>query len=123
MPRDGGGRLDLGSDVELTHLRLEKTSEGDISPDHGIGELTAINWGKGSEAEEAKEHLSAIIEVLNERFGLMLGTADQLTFDRFEATWLADPHLLDHARANPIENFRLVFKRRVHQEHRGPHGR
>jgi hypothetical protein len=34
-PEDGGGRLDLGSDVELTHLRLEKTSEGDITPDHG----------------------------------------------------------------------------------------
>jgi len=29
--------LDLGSDVELTHLRLEKTSEGDITPDHGVG--------------------------------------------------------------------------------------
>ena len=109
VPRDVGGRLDLGSDVELTHLRLEKTSEGDISPDHGIGEVTAIYSGKGSEAEEAKEHLSAIIEVLNERFGLMLGTADQLFFDQIEATWLADPHLLDQARANPIENFRLVF--------------
>ena len=27
LPTDGGGRLDLGSEVELTHLRLEKTSE------------------------------------------------------------------------------------------------
>jgi type I restriction enzyme R subunit len=106
---DGGGRLDLGSDVELTHLRLEKTSEGDIGPDHGVGELSAIYSGQGKGAEEEREHLSAIIDVLNERFGLMLGTADQLFFDQLEATWLDNEHLVAQARANPIENFRLVF--------------
>ncbi len=26
-----------------------------------------------------------------------------------EETWLADEHLVDQARANPLENFRLVF--------------
>ncbi len=109
LPTDGGGRLDLGSEVELTHLRLEKTSEGGITPDHGVGELTAIYSGQGKEAEEEKEHLSTIIEVLNERFGLLLGTADQLFFDQMEATWLGDEQLVAQARANPIENFRLVF--------------
>jgi type I restriction enzyme R subunit len=109
LPEDGGGRLDLGSDVELTHLRLEKTSEGDIGPDHGVGELTAIYSGEGKEADEEKEHLSTIVEQLNERFGLTLGTADQLFFDQMEATWLGDEQLVAQARANPIENFRLVF--------------
>lgn len=47
--------------------------------------------------------------MLNERFGTMLGTADQLFFDQLEATWLADEQLVAQARANPIENFRLVF--------------
>ena len=110
LPSDGGGRLDLGSEVELTHLRLEKTSETQaITPDTGIGELKSIYSGRGREAEEAREHLSAIIGVLNERFGLALGTADQLFFDQMEATWLGDPHLVAQARANPLENFRLVF--------------
>jgi type I restriction enzyme R subunit len=110
LPTEGGGRLDLGSEVELTHLRLEKTSETQqITPDHGIGELSAIYSGKGKEAEEEKERLSAIIEVLNERFGMALGTADQLFFDQLEATWLGDEQLVAQARANPIENFRLVF--------------
>jgi type I restriction enzyme R subunit len=110
LPSDGGGRLDLGSEVELTHLRLEKTSETQaITPDKGVGELSAIYSGRGREAEEAREHLSAIIGVLNERFGLALGTADQLFFDQLHATWLADDHLMDQARANPLENFRLVF--------------
>ena len=95
--------------MELTHLRLEKTSESSITPLSGVGELSAIYSGKGREAEERTESLSAIIEVLNERFGLGLGTADQLFFDQLERTWLDDEHLVAQARANPIENFRLVF--------------
>jgi len=109
LPPDGGGRLDLGAQVELTHLRLEKTSEGSITPEHGVGELKAIYDGKGKQANEEKEHLSKIVDVLNERFGLDLGTVDQLFFDQLEATWLDDDHLVSQARANPIENFRLVF--------------
>lgn len=109
LPSDGGGRLDLGAEVELTHLRIERTSEGSITPDKVIGELKAIYSGRGPEAEEQKEHLSKIVEVLNERFGMTLGTADQLFFDQMEASWLADEHLVDQARANPLENFRLVF--------------
>ena len=71
--------------------------------------LPSIPAARGREAEEAREHLSAIIEVLNARFGLALGTADQLFFDQLHAKWLADDHLMDQARANPLENFRLVF--------------
>lgn len=107
--REGGGRLDLGAQVELTHLRLEKTSEGSITPEHGVGDLKAIYDGQGKQAEEEKERLSTIVNVLNERFGLDLGNADQLFFDQLEATWLDDDHLTAQARANPIENFRLVF--------------
>jgi type I restriction enzyme R subunit len=109
LPSEGGGRLDLGSEVELTHLRLEKTSEGSIGPDRGVGELSAIYSGQGRQAEEEKDKLSAIIQVLNERFGMALGPADQLFFDQMEATWLGDAQLVAQARANPIENFRLVF--------------
>jgi type I restriction enzyme R subunit len=109
LPSDGGGRLDLGAEIELTHLRIERTSEGAITPDKGIGDLKAIYDGRGPEAEEQKEHLSKIVEVLNERFGTTLGTADQLFFDQMEASWLADEHLVDQARANPLDNFRLVF--------------
>ncbi|HEY8868347.1 MAG TPA: hypothetical protein VIM30_03050 [Candidatus Limnocylindrales bacterium] len=108
-PADAGGRLDLGSEVQLTHLRLEKTSEGAITPSEGVGELKAIYSGKGPEADETKERLSAIIEVLNERFGIALGTADQLFFDQLEATWLNNEQLVAQARANPLENFALVF--------------
>jgi type I restriction enzyme R subunit len=109
LPTDRGGMLDLGSEVELTHLRLEQTSQGSLTPDHGLGELKAIYSGKGPVDEPEKAHLSKIVDVLNERFGLQLTLADQLFFDQLEATWLDDPQLAAQARANPIQNFRLVF--------------
>ena len=59
--------------------------------------------------EEEKEHLSAIIKVLNERFGLQLTLGDQLLFDQFEEGWVADDDLSAQARANSLENFKLVF--------------
>jgi type I restriction enzyme R subunit len=109
LPSVGGGRLDLGSEVELTHLRLEQTSSGSITPLAGDYEPLSAHSGSGKKAAEEREHLSRIVEVLNERFGMLLGTADQLFFDQLEATWLDDAHLMDQARANPIENFKLVF--------------
>jgi len=109
LPTDRGGSLDLGSEVQLTHLRLEKTSEGSIGPSRGVGELKSIYDGQGKQTDEERERLSAIIQVLNDRFGMALGPADQLFFDQMEATWLGDPQLVAQARANPIENFKLVF--------------
>jgi hypothetical protein len=40
-------RLDLGQEVELTHLRLEKTFEGSMALDHGEGEVRTIFDGRG----------------------------------------------------------------------------
>jgi type I restriction enzyme R subunit len=110
LPSENSGRLDLGSEVELTHLRLEQTSAGSIGPDEGEGDLESIYSGKGREDAEGKpEHLSKIIDVLNQHFGTILGTADQLFFDQLEQTWLADEQLVAQAKANPLDNFRLVF--------------
>ncbi len=56
--------------------------------------------------------LSEIVSTLNERFGLNLDERDQLLFDQFEQTWLADPEVVAQARGNSLDNFRLVFDRR-----------
>ncbi|MDA8034822.1 MAG: hypothetical protein M0T71_11750 [Actinomycetota bacterium] len=55
------------------------------------------------------EPLSQIVDELNERFGMNLSERDQLLFDQFEATWLADPEVVAQASANSLEHFRLVF--------------
>ena len=55
------------------------------------------------------EHLSSIVEVLNERFGTDLTDVAKLLFDQFEENWVQDRELSDQAQNNTIENFRLVF--------------
>ena len=105
-------RLDLGSEVELTHLRDEVTFEGSLSLDADTGEVKTI-FGEGGAAkhEPPVEPLSEIVDELNERFGLNLDERDQLLFDQFEETWVADPEVVAQAQNNTFENFRLVFDR------------
>ena len=85
--------------------------------------MVAIFSGRGPEHEPDPEHLSRIVEVINERFGLDLGDTDQLLFDQFEETWAADEELAARARENAFENFRLVFDRDVHGHGRHADGR
>jgi type I restriction enzyme R subunit len=111
LPGQAAERLDLGSEVELTHLKIAQTFEGTGSLEEGGGDVVAIFSGRGKEHELEPEHLSRIVEVINERFGLELGDTDQLLFDQFEETWAADETLASRARENTYENFRLVFDR------------
>ena len=111
LPGSSEGRLDLGREVELTHLRLDKTFEGSASLTEGGGVLRAIFDGRGPRHGAEAEHLSQIIDVINERFGLKLTDTDQLLFDQFEQSWVADPTLAEQAKQNTLPNFRLAFDR------------
>jgi type I restriction enzyme R subunit len=102
--------LDLGEQVELTHLRTEMTFEGSIALESDTGEVqTIFGEGLGRQTEPELEPLSEIVAELNERFGLNLDEQDQLLFDQFEETWVADPEVVAQAKGNSLENFRLVF--------------
>ncbi|MGH3005678.1 MAG: type I restriction endonuclease subunit R [Gaiellaceae bacterium] len=111
LPGQAAERLDLGSEVALTHLKIAQIYEGSASLEEGGGEVVAIFSGRGPEHEPEKEHLSRIVDVMNERFGLELGDADQLLFDQFEEAWAADESLAARAKNNDFQNFRLVFDR------------
>jgi type I restriction enzyme R subunit len=105
-------RLDLGTEVELTHLRNEITFEGSLALAAETAEVrTMFGDGGGQRNEPAVEPLSQIVHELNERFGLNLDQRDQLLFDQFEETWVADPKVAAQARNNTLDNFRLVFDR------------
>ena len=111
LPGQAAERLDLGREVQLTHLKIAQTYEGSGSLEEGGGEIVAIFSGRGPEHDPESEHLSRIVDVMNERFGLELGEADQLLFDQFEESWAADEKLAARARNNDFQNFRLVFDR------------
>jgi type I restriction enzyme R subunit len=102
--------LDLGSQLELTHLRHEITYEGSLSLAAGIGDVRSTLRDTSDKRYEPEVlPLSHIVDVLNERFGLELGESDKLLFNQFEEDWAADTELVDQARSNTLENFRLVF--------------
>ena len=103
-------RLDLGSEVELTHLRTEITYEGSLALSAQEGPVKGIaGGGRGKQHELDMEPLSKIVDVLNDHFGMKLGDTDQLLFNQFEESWAADKDLTDQAKSNSLENFRLVF--------------
>jgi type I restriction enzyme R subunit len=109
-------RLDLGSEVELTHLRNQVTHSGSLSLVSDTGEVRSFfGEGTGGQQELELERLSSIIDVLNERFGLDLTEADKLLFDQFEESWVEDGELSDQARSNTLDNFRLAFDRKFLQ--------
>ena len=116
--RDSGTveRLDLGTEVELTHLRHQIVFSGKLALNQEIGEVRSFfGEGQGTQQQIDLEHLSSIVEVLNERFGTDLNDVDKLLLDQFEESWVADDELSDQAKNNSLENFRLVFDRKFLQ--------
>jgi len=66
-----------------------------------------------SKAKDDEVELSAIIEVLNERFGTEVNTADQVLFDQFVEAAELDDEVVQRAKANPFDNFALAMKGKV----------
>ena len=110
--RDPGSSLDLGTEIELTHLRHEMTFEGSVALTSDIGEVRTVFDGTGRKAESAEEALSQIISTLNERYGLKLAEADRLHFEGIAASLVADVTLQQQAAANTVDNFRIAFEQR-----------
>lgn len=105
------GALDLGSAVELTHLRMEKTYEGSLSLTHEQGEVTTIFSGTGRRHTADEEPLSRIIAELNERFGTSWTEADRVFYEAV-ATKLAERKDMQQAAAvNDPDNFKLVLEK------------
>ena len=111
--REGDGGLDLGSEVELTHLRIEEKGRIDASlagsePD--TEPLPPFGPGGGTGAGDPQhERLSKVVERLNERHALNLTITDALLFEQFKGDWLADEDLAAKAKVNDYEHFLIAF--------------
>jgi type I restriction enzyme R subunit len=107
-PADAG--LDLGSEVELTHLRNEGISSGSISLDPAThGEVATIYSGAGSQHRPDEEPLSKIIALLNERFGTSWSLQDRVFYDVVADKVAAQPAIQQAAAVNTPENFKIVL--------------
>lgn len=113
LPRpDFGPHYRFDNEVALQFYRLQKISEGSIDLQSGVGgEIkgpTAVGTGRAGDEEI---ELSALIDILNERFGTDFRPADQLFLDSVREEAVADEDLRQAAAANTIENFSYVFRR------------
>ena len=101
-----GFGIDLGSEVELTHLRHEKVFEGSISLPGEEGEVTTIYSGAGPLTDPEEELLSEIIARINERFGTDWTEEDQLVFEAAAQDLVKDDEIRNQAINNDEATFR-----------------
>ncbi len=110
--RRSGDAVDLGGQVELTHLRQVLTSEGRVVVDSHGGEVRAIYNPEGDARPPEEEPLSRIVRDLNERYGMNLSEAHRLHLEAMALDMASDPEVRLEASANSFENFRLEFDKR-----------
>lgn len=109
--REGGGMLDLEDDVNLAFYRLTRTFEGSVSLEAGdTGVLTGSKELGTSKAEEdAKSPLSAVITIINDKYGTDFDENDKLFWDQVNNDLALDEALTEQARTNDLDNFRHAF--------------
>ena len=110
LPDQRGSRIDLGSQVELTHIRISQTFQGSASLDHGDGEMTTVFDGDKGGQETEQTPLSTIVETLNEKFGTNFDENDQLFIDQVDNDLQQNDTIRAQAQANSFENFLLEFE-------------
>lgn len=106
LPRRADGSVDIG-EVDLSHLRVEKTGEYDVSlAPEGPAVVRGFGDGVGGAKEPEKSLLSELIEKFNERFGTDF--TEQDVVKPFNEA-IADPKVRLAAVANDEEGFGQVF--------------
>ena len=101
-----GESIDLGSEVELTHLRHEKGPGGPVPLPEGTGEVVTIYSGDGRLGDPAEELLSEIIAHINERFGTNWTDKDRLVWDAAAQELVEDEQIQNQAVNNDEDTFR-----------------
>lgn len=113
LPSSASGAIDVGSDITLTHFRLEQDRST-------VGELVAADDpqvafptdGGTPQGPVPLALLIEIIEAFNDRFGAQLAEEDALPFEHIKAKALADASLATIAHANSLDQFELIYEQR-----------
>src|SRR5207247_5329403 len=105
-PARADGSVDLGERVQLTHLRVAKTGDCDISLKKGEGVLKAFSGDGPSGYEPTLAPLSELIDRLNETFGTNLTEADRLHLEGIVAGMGADPDVQEEAAGTQRRRFK-----------------
>ncbi|MET9300659.1 DEAD/DEAH box helicase family protein [Micromonospora aurantiaca] len=106
LPRGEDGGVDIG-EIDLSHLRVEKTGEHDVSlVPEGPADMKGFGDGSGGAKESEKSLLSELVDRFNAKYGTEF--TEQDVIKPFNEA-LADPKVRLAAVANDEENFGHVF--------------
>lgn len=107
--------VDIG-DADLSHYRLEFTGQHDVSltgSEAGEGMVRGHSAEGGGYAEPELRPLADIIDELNERFGLGLGTSDRILVMQQVASLVEDAAMQQVALSNDEARFGQVADDRL----------
>jgi len=113
LPKEKGSTVHLADEIALEYYTTKKTFEGSISltPEDENVPVTPVKFAGTGVKEEQEEYLSSIIERLNKRFGTDFTKADQLSVEQIKEDFAADEDLVQKAKTNTIDDFRLAFEK------------
>lgn len=104
----------VSKSVQLTHLRLAVTSEGAIALETTGEPGEALpGEGRGSANEPVMDKLSALVAVMNEKYGADLGEADKVWVDQQWTVVMGDDSMEQVALHNDRSQFELVLEERI----------
>ncbi|KAF5436641.1 type I restriction enzyme, R subunit [Candidatus Methanophagaceae archaeon] len=103
--------------VDLDSFRIQKTFEGGLPLTKTDSEIPGITNGRSQHAEEEKDLLSNIINVLNETYGLNLTDDDKVDIEQIKIKLEENEELRDVMNEkNTPENIRYKFDKVVDSE-------
>lgn len=113
LPKAPGAGVDIGRPT-LSHFRLEKTADLDVSL-RPVGDqlLPGFAPDAGSAQQIEDQPLSEVIAELNERFGLDLGTSDQLMLVQQIVSLAEDPQIRDLALMSDEDKYNQAADERL----------
>ncbi len=101
--------VEVQQSIDIESYRVQQTRTGKIELKRGTQELPSIGPQGSRTAAEELEALSAIIRVLNERFGTDFTEEDRVFIKQLEERIATNPALESSVRVNTKENARLTF--------------
>jgi type I restriction enzyme R subunit len=111
---DRGAPIELGDEVDLQYYRLAREFSGAIELQDGeaqyISSPTDVGTGR---AEDEQAPLSAIIQLLNERFGTQFSEEDRLFFQQIKERACRNTQVVQTALANPLDKFELGIRKLI----------
>ncbi|MEU5987616.1 type I restriction endonuclease [Spirillospora sp. NPDC047418] len=109
LPKPEDPSVDIGQ-IDLTHLRIDKTGDHDISlSDEGEVSLPGPSDGGSSPVEQEIASLAQLIAAFNDKYGLGLSETDQIWIEQQFKAAAEDESLQLKAMVNDEANFGEAF--------------